>query len=260
MSANLQRGYNALKEVLDAPIASYFSSCVHCGLCAEACMFYTESGNPKYTPIHKLEPLRRVWFQEATLAGKLMRLVGLAKPGTDELLAEWSPLVYDSCSLCGRCSMVCPVGNDIAYMVRKLREGMAASGNVTMHIGHDHVACPNLAGARLVAKFDGPRSWRVGCCFGHLDPIRPASQASVVSGQPVGSPCVLVRPWASTTRPNDRVRAHQRRSPVVRRRRLPRLVPSPRAPRAAILHSWHPRRQKRWRCCRPATSPTFPAS
>lgn len=129
MTANLQRGYNALKEVLDAPIASFFSSCVHCGLCAEACMFYTESGEPKYTPIHKLEPLRRVWSQEATLTGRLAKLVGLAKPVTDELLAEWSPLVYDSCSLCGRCSMVCPVGNDITYMVRKLREGMAASGN-----------------------------------------------------------------------------------------------------------------------------------
>lgn len=129
MSANLQRGYNALKEVLDAPIASFFSSCVHCGLCAEACMFYTESGDPKYTPIHKLEPLRRVWSRETTLTGKLASLVGLSRPVTDELLAEWSPLVYDSCSLCGRCSMVCPVGNDIAYMVRKLREGMAASGN-----------------------------------------------------------------------------------------------------------------------------------
>jgi len=129
MSANLQRGHNALKEVLDAPIASFFSSCVHCGLCAEACMFYTESGDPKYTPIHKLEPLRRVWSRETTLTGKLASLVGLSRPVTDELLAEWSPLVYDSCSLCGRCSMVCPVGNDIAYMVRKLREGMAASGN-----------------------------------------------------------------------------------------------------------------------------------
>lgn len=129
MSANFERGYNALKEVLDAPIASFFSSCVHCGLCAEACLFYTETGDPKYTPIHKLEPLRRVWSQEATLTGKLAKLVGLAKPVNDELLEEWSTLVYDSCSLCGRCSMVCPVGNDIAYMVRKLREGMAASGN-----------------------------------------------------------------------------------------------------------------------------------
>lgn len=129
MSASFERGYNALKEVLDAPIASYFSSCVHCGLCAEACMWYTETGDPKYTPIHKLEPLRRVWSQETTLTGKLAKLVGLAKPVTDEMLAEWSPLVYDSCSLCGRCSMVCPVGNDITYMVRKMREGMAASGN-----------------------------------------------------------------------------------------------------------------------------------
>ncbi|GIK26223.1 MAG: heterodisulfide reductase [Betaproteobacteria bacterium] len=129
MSASFERGYNAFKEVLDAPIASFFSSCVHCGLCAEACLFYTETGDPKYTPIHKLEPLRRAWQQEYTLLGKLAKLVGLAKPVTDAELAEWSELVYDSCTLCGRCSMVCPVGNDIAYMVRKMREGMTAAGH-----------------------------------------------------------------------------------------------------------------------------------
>ena len=56
MSASLQKGISVLKEVIDAPIASYFNSCVHCGLCAEACLFYTETGDPKYTPIHKLEP------------------------------------------------------------------------------------------------------------------------------------------------------------------------------------------------------------
>ncbi|HLY95741.1 MAG TPA: (Fe-S)-binding protein, partial [Sideroxyarcus sp.] len=42
---------------------------------------------------------------------------------------EWEPLVYDSCTLCGRCSLVCPVGNDITYMIRKMREGMSASGH-----------------------------------------------------------------------------------------------------------------------------------
>lgn len=129
MSASFERGYNAFKEVLDAPIASFFSSCVHCGLCAEACLFYTETGDPKYTPIHKLEPLRRAWQQEYTLLGRLARLAGLAKPVTDAELAQWSELVYDSCTLCGRCSMVCPVGNDITYMVRKMREGMSAAGH-----------------------------------------------------------------------------------------------------------------------------------
>lgn len=129
MSASLDKGVRVLKEIIDAPIASYLNSCVHCGICAEACLFYTETGDPKYTPIHKLEPLRRVYQQEYTLLGRLGKLLGLGKPVTDAELAEWQELVYNSCTLCGRCSVVCPVGNDIAYMVRKIREGMSASGN-----------------------------------------------------------------------------------------------------------------------------------
>ncbi|HEX8987272.1 MAG TPA: 4Fe-4S dicluster domain-containing protein, partial [Rhodocyclaceae bacterium] len=129
MSASFERGINSFKEVIDAPIASFFSSCVHCGLCAESCLFYTETGDPKYAPIRKLEPLRRTWFQEYTLLGKLAKAVGLSKPVTDAELEEWAPLVYDSCTMCGRCSMVCPVGNDLTYAIRKMREGMAAAGH-----------------------------------------------------------------------------------------------------------------------------------
>jgi Fe-S oxidoreductase len=141
VSASLSKGINAFKEVIDAPIASYFSSCVHCGLCADACLFYNETGEEKYTPIHKLEPLRRVWKQEYTLFGKLGKMLGLSKPVTDAELTEWEPLVYDSCTLCGRCSMVCPVGNDITYMIRKMREGMSASG----HAPEDMIAATTRA-------------------------------------------------------------------------------------------------------------------
>lgn len=129
MSATLAKGIHALKEQIDAPVASFFSSCVHCGMCADACLFYTETGDPKYTPIVKTEPLRRIWQQEYTFWGRLMKTLGLAEPVTEEFLTEWETLVYDSCTLCGRCTMVCPVGNDIAYMIRKTREGMAASGH-----------------------------------------------------------------------------------------------------------------------------------
>ena len=124
-----ERGYRALREAIDAPAASFLSSCVHCGLCAEACLFYTETREPKYAPVRKLEPLRRVWSREHTLLGRLAKLAGLGAPVSDQMLAEWSELVYDSCSLCGRCSMVCPVGIDIAYLVRRLREGMSAAGH-----------------------------------------------------------------------------------------------------------------------------------
>ncbi|MCG6977011.1 MAG: (Fe-S)-binding protein [Acidiferrobacterales bacterium] len=126
---SLENGINAFVEQIDTPIASFFNSCVHCGMCADACLFYTETGDPKYTPIHKLEPMRRVWKRNFTFWGKLAAMLGLSKPVTDAELEEWEPLIYDSCTLCGRCSMVCPVGNDITYMIRKAREGMVAAGH-----------------------------------------------------------------------------------------------------------------------------------
>ncbi|GAB6039682.1 (Fe-S)-binding protein [Endothiovibrio diazotrophicus] len=130
MSApSVEKGIRFIKEQIDAPVASFFSACVRCGLCAEACLFYTETGDPRYTPIHKVEPMRRVWEREYTLWGKLKAAVGLAKPVTEEVFAQWETLVYDGCSLCGRCSLVCPVGNDISGMIRKLREGFAAAGH-----------------------------------------------------------------------------------------------------------------------------------
>jgi len=128
MSASIEKGINALKRQVDSTVAAFFSSCVHCGLCAEACLFYTETGDPKRTPINKTEPLRRVWKSEFTLVGRVGKMLGLTKKVDDKFLEEWQELVYDSCTLCGRCSMVCPVGNDIAMMIRKTREGMAAAG------------------------------------------------------------------------------------------------------------------------------------
>jgi Fe-S oxidoreductase len=130
MTTSLSQGVTALVNVIDRPIAAYFNSCVHCGFCAEACLFYVETGNPKYTPIHKVEPLRKVWKQHFTFWGRLMTALGLSKPLTLEELKEWEPLVYDACTMCGRCSTVCPLGNDVTYMIRKLREGMVAAGVV----------------------------------------------------------------------------------------------------------------------------------
>ena len=130
MSApSVEKGIQAIKAQIDAPVASFFSACVHCGLCAEACLFYTETGDPKYTPINKVEPMRRIWEREYTLLGKAKAALGLAKDVDEGTFTEWETLVYDGCSLCGRCSLVCPVGNDISGMIRKIREGFAAAGH-----------------------------------------------------------------------------------------------------------------------------------
>ena len=128
MTVSFEQGVNTLKKLIDAPIASYFSSCTRCGICAQACLFYTETGDTKYTPIGRVEPMRRLWEQEYTVVGKLKKLVGMAKAVTMEDLEGYVELNFESCTTCGRCSMMCPQGNDIVYMIRKMREGLTAAG------------------------------------------------------------------------------------------------------------------------------------
>ena len=127
MSERLERGLNKLRSQIDSKVQSYFSSCVHCGICAESCLFYTETQDPRYTPIYKTKPLHTLWQQEYTFWGKLSKSMGFSKPLTEQDFADWEPLVYDGCSMCGRCSMVCPVGVDIAYIIQKVKEGLAAA-------------------------------------------------------------------------------------------------------------------------------------
>ena len=76
---DLERGVTVLHRQIDAKVASYFTSCVHCGLCAEACLFYTETGDPRYTPIYKVEPMRRLWQREHTFFGRLGKALGFGR-------------------------------------------------------------------------------------------------------------------------------------------------------------------------------------
>lgn len=128
MSERFEQGKSTLRRQMDARVVSYLSSCVHCGICAEACLFYTETRDPRYTPIYKVEPLRRLWRQEYTFWGKLAASMGFGESLSEQDFADWEELVYDGCTMCSRCSMVCPVGIDIAYMIRKVKEGLAAAG------------------------------------------------------------------------------------------------------------------------------------
>lgn len=91
--------------------ATYLESCIRCGHCAEACHFYVTSGDPQYTPIWKLE------------------VFGRKNPGVDRL-RQWQELLYDSCTMCGRCTLACPMSIDIAGLVAQARLAMFAAGLV----------------------------------------------------------------------------------------------------------------------------------
>ena len=86
--------------------ALHLEACVHCGMCADACHFYVSTGDAKYTPIRKLELLRRAYQREAGPFAPLVRALGLVKKPSITDLQHWQELLYDSCNMCGRCTLV----------------------------------------------------------------------------------------------------------------------------------------------------------
>lgn len=112
-------------DKIDSQLAVDLEACVHCGLCAEACHFYLSTEDPKYTPIRKLELMKRLYHRERGPARWLYRL--FTEDITIEELQEWEELVYDSCTVCQRCSLICPMGIHIASGVAGMRAAMRAA-------------------------------------------------------------------------------------------------------------------------------------
>jgi Fe-S oxidoreductase len=120
------RAKAVMRKKIDRSLALDLEACVHCGHCSEACHFFEATQDPKYTPTRKLDLLRRVHARESAAFAGITRLftrdIGL------EDLREWQELVYDACTECGRCSMVCPMGINIARGVNVMREALSEAG------------------------------------------------------------------------------------------------------------------------------------
>ena len=126
----LARAKRSFLQDFHGTAALYMESCVHCGQCAEACHYYVQTGDPKYTPIWKIELLKRAYKREVGPLSPLYRLFGLKKRVTLDDLEQWQELIYDSCTMCGRCTLLCPMGIDIPSLVLAARHGMQAAGLV----------------------------------------------------------------------------------------------------------------------------------
>ena len=108
--------------------AVYMESCIHCGMCAHACHFHEVTGDPKYTPIWKIEPFKQAYKREYGPLAPVFRALNLKPRVTAAELEEWQHLLYDSCTVCGRCSLMCPMGIDIAGLIGDARHGMSKAG------------------------------------------------------------------------------------------------------------------------------------
>jgi Fe-S oxidoreductase len=121
----LNRARAVMLGELDGSHAAYLETCLHCGMCAEACHFFLGTNDAKYTPIYKVEPLKKVYLREI---GPMRWLRRLAVPDISlSELEDWQPLVYDACTECGRCDLMCPMGIQISPMIGIMRRALAAA-------------------------------------------------------------------------------------------------------------------------------------
>jgi Fe-S oxidoreductase len=122
----VQRAKAVMRSKMDRGLALDLEACVHCGYCSEACHFHQATGDAKYAPSRKLDLLRRLHARETSAFAPVRRL--FTRDITADDLREAQELVYDSCTECGRCSMVCPMGVNTARGVNVMREALYEAG------------------------------------------------------------------------------------------------------------------------------------
>jgi len=125
----LQKALGILGEP-DGKLITHLNSCVHCGLCADSCIFYLATGDPKLMPARKVDLVSSIYKRYFTLTGKVLPGLVHARELNDETIGEMVDLLFGGCTLCGRCTMHCSIGVDVPYLVRAGRKMLSVMGMV----------------------------------------------------------------------------------------------------------------------------------
>ena len=131
-----------IKNVIDRVIKgetggrlkAYVETCIHCGLCSEACHYYLSHDNdPRWSPVGKVK--QTLW--------EMLKKKGRVGP---EFIKRASEIASTECNTCKRCAMYCPFGIDIAYLMLVVRRICHLLGVTPLYIqdtAHSHAATMN---------------------------------------------------------------------------------------------------------------------
>ncbi len=111
-----------LKKESAARFKVYLETCVRCGLCSDACHTYlSRDKDPDFAPVAKVKDT--IW--------EMVRRKGkVDKP----FIKKAARIAFTECGACRRCSMYCPFGIDIAYLIMTVRRIMNLLGVVPQYL------------------------------------------------------------------------------------------------------------------------------
>jgi Fe-S oxidoreductase len=123
-----------LKGESGARLRAYVDTCVHCGLCSEACHYYlSHDKDPRWSPVGKVK--QTLW--------QMLKKKGNVSP---DLIKEAAEIAYSECNACKRCAMYCPFGIDIAYLmltVRRICHLLGVTPRYIQDTAHSHAVTCN---------------------------------------------------------------------------------------------------------------------
>jgi len=123
-----------LKGETGARLKTYVNTCVHCGLCSEACHYFLSHDNdPVFSPAGKVK--QTIW--------EILKKKGKVAP---DFIKHAALIAYSQCNLCRRCAMYCPFGIDVTYLmtvVRRICHLLGVTPQYAQDTAHSHSATYN---------------------------------------------------------------------------------------------------------------------
>lgn len=127
---NIDKGLAILNNLQDSKLLTNLNSCVHCGLCGESCIYYLTYKEARMLPAQKVDLISSIYKRYATFIGRNIPFLVNAKDLNDESTKEMVDLFFGACTMCGRCTLHCSIGLDIAFLVRTGRVMLAQMGMI----------------------------------------------------------------------------------------------------------------------------------
>ncbi len=118
-----------LAKETGARLKAYVDTCVHCGLCSEACHYYLSRDNdPAFSPVGKV---KQTLWEMVHRKGRV----------SVDFMRRAAEIAHTECNLCKRCAMYCPFGIDVAYLMLVVRRIVHLLGMTPQYIqdtAHSH--------------------------------------------------------------------------------------------------------------------------
>jgi len=125
---------DVIKNETGARLKTYVETCIHCGLCSDACHYYLSHDNdPHFSPVGKVK--QTMW--------EMLRKKGKVSP---DFIKKAAIIAHTECNLCKRCAQYCPFGIDIAYImtiVRRIIHRLGCTPQYIQDTAHSHSVTMN---------------------------------------------------------------------------------------------------------------------